>query len=46
MSGINPDKILECADIMLLKTNGWQNPFGDGHAGEKIISIIYGDKDG
>jgi len=38
-----PDKILECAHAMLLKINDWQNPFGDGHAGKRIISILNGD---
>jgi UDP-N-acetylglucosamine 2-epimerase len=24
---------------MMKKSKGWKNPFGDGHAGEKIIEI-------
>ncbi|MBA7642715.1 UDP-2,3-diacetamido-2,3-dideoxy-D-glucuronate 2-epimerase [subsurface metagenome] len=35
-------KILECSQIMLGKENNWQNPFGDGKAGERIVSIITG----
>jgi len=27
---------------MLGKENNWQNPFGDGKAGERIVSIITG----
>jgi UDP-N-acetylglucosamine 2-epimerase len=25
---------------MLSRDNNWQNPFGDGEAGEKIVKII------
>jgi UDP-N-acetylglucosamine 2-epimerase len=31
---------------MLSKEGGWINPFGDGKAGERIIKIITGAKDG
>lgn len=41
LAGAIPDKILECSEIMLLKDNAWQNPFGDGKAGQRIINIIY-----
>jgi len=42
LAGAISSKILECANVMLRKTNGWHNPFGDGHAGEKIIAILKG----
>jgi len=42
-----PDRILECSHVMLdktndsrLRTNRWQNPFGDGRAGERIVRIL------
>jgi len=31
---------------MLDKKNVWQNPFGDGKAGERITSIITGGTNG
>ena len=40
LAGTNPDKILECAKIMLDKKIVWQNPFGNGDAGKKIVDII------
>ncbi len=46
LAGTVPEKILECCQMMLSRENKWQNPFGDGEAGEKIISIIKGGIDG
>ena len=40
LAGVSPDKILQCADLMLGRKNSWQNPFGDGRAGERIATII------
>ncbi len=40
LAGTSPDKILECARIMMGKRKKWQNPFGDGKAAEKIVNII------
>jgi len=40
LAGANPEKILECANIMLNKDNHWVNPFGDGRAGERIVEIL------
>ena len=42
LGGAIPEKILECSQIMLGRENNWQNPFGDGKAGERIVSIITG----
>ena len=42
LGGTISRKILECSQIMLGKKNNWQNPFGDGKAGERIVSIITG----
>lgn len=42
LAGAIPEKILECSKLMLSKGNGWPNPFGDGKAGEKTVSIIFG----
>jgi UDP-N-acetylglucosamine 2-epimerase (non-hydrolysing) len=40
LAGTNPDKILECAKKMLTKKIMWENPFGKGDSGKKIIDII------
>jgi UDP-N-acetylglucosamine 2-epimerase (non-hydrolysing) len=38
--GTNPNRILTGVNLMIKKKNDWENPFGDGTAGEKIIEII------
>jgi UDP-N-acetylglucosamine 2-epimerase (non-hydrolysing) len=38
--GTNHDKILAGAEEMLNKTTDWDNPFGDGKSGEKIVEIL------
>jgi hypothetical protein len=38
-SGINPD-IIAKSGFMLGKTRDWENPFGDGKAGERIVRIL------
>lgn len=40
LARINRENILECIDIMLKKDNKWDNPFGDGKSGERIVNII------
>jgi len=40
LAGASPEKILECSKIMLGRENNWENPFGDGKAGEKIVKIL------
>ena len=40
LAGTIPEKILESTKTMLARKNSWQNPFGDGKAGERIVSII------
>lgn len=42
LAGTTPEKILECSQMMLGRENNWSNPFGDGKAGERIVSIITG----
>jgi UDP-N-acetylglucosamine 2-epimerase (non-hydrolysing) len=39
LAGYRHEDIVRRAGDMLNKNNGWQNPFGDGHAGERIIDI-------
>jgi UDP-N-acetylglucosamine 2-epimerase (non-hydrolysing) len=38
--GAIPETFVECCRIMLVKENNWQNPFGDGKAGERIVKIL------
>lgn len=40
LSGVEPDAILKAADAMLGVPRDWKNPFGDGTASEKIVSIL------
>jgi len=38
--GTDPSKILDGANVMINKPRDWINPFGDGKASEKIISVL------
>lgn len=40
IAGFKPKDILRCAEKMLIKKNRWKNPFGDGHAGERMLGIV------
>ena len=40
LAGVNQNKILEGVKFMLTKERNWENPFGDGKAGEMIVEII------
>ena len=40
LAGTIPEKILECSQTMLARENNWQNPFGDGNTGQKIVEIL------
>ena len=40
LAGAEPDKIIECARVMLGRSKDWQNPFGDGRAAEKIVKTV------
>jgi len=42
LAGANADRIVECATIMLEQVDVWDNPFGDGKAGERIVGIMLG----
>jgi len=39
LAGIEPEKILDCSIEMIGKRR-WENPFGDGKAGNRIVEII------
>ena len=40
LSGVDPKKMLECAEKMINIKRNWSNPFGDENTGEKIVKII------
>jgi UDP-N-acetylglucosamine 2-epimerase (non-hydrolysing) len=40
LSGAAAESIIESATKMLDRKTDWNNPFGDGHAAERIINII------
>lgn len=42
--GVDPEKILEGARVMIGRSRDWENPFGDGRAGERIVSITMDEK--
>ena len=44
LAGASPDRILEYSKVMLSRENNWENPFGDGKAGERIVEILERDK--
>lgn len=41
LAGYNKEKIISSAEIMLKKNRNWENPFGDGNTGKKIVEILY-----
>jgi UDP-N-acetylglucosamine 2-epimerase (non-hydrolysing) len=38
--GADPARIAEAARAMTAKPRDWPNPFGDGHAGERIVDLL------
>ena len=42
LAGTTPEKILECTRLIINRNNEWENPFGDGNAGKRIVEIVEG----
>jgi len=40
LAGAEPKRILEKTKLIIDDDRGWPNPFGDGRAGERIVSIL------
>ena len=40
LAGADPERIVAAASEMLGRPRGWPNPFGDGHAGERIVDRL------
>jgi len=45
LAGTNPHKIVEKSRFMLSEDKSWENPFGDGKAGQRIIHILRNELD-
>lgn len=42
--GTNPEKLVDGVNTMLNKARNWDNPFGDGTSGKKILEFLEGAK--
>lgn len=40
IAGVEPGSILDSADKMLGRLRSWENPFGDGCSGERVVDIL------
>jgi UDP-N-acetylglucosamine 2-epimerase (non-hydrolysing) len=40
LAGTDPNEIVKKVGLMLAKNRDWENPFGDGKAGERIVKIL------
>jgi len=40
IAGYRPENILKCSRGIIGKKRVWKNPFGDGHASERILRIV------
>jgi len=40
IAGTDPDRIMTAASRMIQSDTDWENPFGDGNAGERIVSVL------
>ena len=40
LAGTDSDRMVECVKMMVLRENCWENPFGDGNAGRKIVEEL------
>ena len=40
LAGTKPERIMDCARSMMDRDRDWDNPFGDGTAGERIRRIM------
>jgi UDP-N-acetylglucosamine 2-epimerase (non-hydrolysing) len=38
--GVDPEKIIEGARTISGRSRDWENPFGDGRAGERVVNIL------
>jgi len=42
LAGADPDAIVAAARAMSVKPRTWENPFGDGRSGERIVELLVG----
>jgi UDP-N-acetylglucosamine 2-epimerase (non-hydrolysing) len=43
VAGTQVDQITHAVSVMFKNTDTWENPFGDGTSGKKILNILEGD---
>jgi len=36
----DPEKIVDCVKLVLGEKKDWENPFGDGEAGRRIVEVL------
>ena len=41
LTGLDPQRILKMARVMIDRTGDWPNPYGDGKAARRIVDTIY-----
>jgi UDP-N-acetylglucosamine 2-epimerase (non-hydrolysing) len=44
VAGVTPSSIPGAVDTMLGRPVSWENPFGDGRSGERIVALLTGDR--
>ncbi|MGH9895123.1 MAG: UDP-N-acetyl glucosamine 2-epimerase, partial [bacterium] len=40
LSGAEPGRMLECAQAMVARPRDWENPFGDGRSGQRVVALL------
>jgi len=40
LAGADPERIVAAARAMLSRARDWENPFGDGHSGRRIVEVL------
>ena len=40
LAGTDSNRISECVKMMVTRNNCWENPFGDGNAGRRIVEEL------
>jgi len=40
LAGADPERILDAARAMVTRERAWENPFGDGQSGARIVELL------
>jgi len=46
LAGTDPNSIVRSVQVMMKKNRNWDNPFGDGNAGRRIMGIVVSQEEG